>query len=156
MQYRPKGLKGPVDFRGCRMLSTFNALKALYASREITMEDLERLQAHDFIHFENRGISRSERDCLLCEVRCEPFETFLKTLTAAVFESAEVLREIVRHSGLGLEESEPAETGLLAFASPDKGVEIIASVDADGRVRIDPEDIEAEPFFRVYLRVQGF
>ena len=138
------------------MLSTFNELKAVYASREITMEDLERLQQYDFIHFENRGISRSERDCLLCEVRCEPFETLLKTLSGSEFESAEALREVVRNSGLELEESVAEEGGLLSFCSRDKCVEIIASVKNDGRVSIDPEDVEAEPFFRVYLRVQGF
>jgi hypothetical protein len=138
------------------MLSTFNALKDIYALREITMEDLDCLQQYDFIHFENKGISRSERDCLLCEVRCEPFEAFLKTVTASEFESVEKLREIVNGSGLGLEESWEEEASLLSFCSPDKCVEIVASVGGDGRVCIDPDDIEAEPFFRVYLRVQGF
>jgi len=138
------------------MLAVFNTLKAEYASREITMKELEILQRYDFIHFENRGISRSERDCLLCEVRCEPFESLLKTLSGCEFESADALREIVQSSGLGLEESETEEGSVLSFCSRDRCVEIIASVKNDGRVNIDPEDVEAEPFFRVYLRVQGF
>ncbi|MHC3994779.1 hypothetical protein ACXWTF_08100 [Thiomicrolovo sp. ZZH C-3] len=136
------------------MLSTFNALKAVYASREITMEDLDVLQQYDFIHFENRGISRSEKDCLLCEVRCEPFAAFLAAITAAVFESAEALRELVRTTGLGLLEEQSGDTALLSFYSEDKTVEIIASVASDGRVSIDPEDLEVLPFFQVYLRVQ--
>ena len=138
------------------MLSTFNELRKTYASREISMDDLERLQQYDFIHFENRGISRSERDCLLCEVRCEPFENFLKTLSVGEFESAEALREAVAASGLALEESCQDDNACLTFCSRDKCVEIIASVEADGRVSVDPEDVGVEPFFRVYLRVQGF
>ncbi|WP_345987069.1 hypothetical protein WCX18_07830 [Sulfurimonas sp. HSL1-2] len=136
------------------MLSTFNALKAVYASREITMDDLEVLQQYDFIHFENRGISRSETDCLLCEVRCEPFATFLTAITAAVFESAEVLRDMITKTGLGLFEEKSDDVALLSFMSEDKAVEIIASVAPDGSVSIDAGDIEVLPFFQVYLRVQ--
>ena len=139
-----------------QMLSVFNTLKSRYASSEITMEDLERLQEYDFIHFENRGISRSEHDCLLCEVRCEPLETLLKALKGAVFASADALRDLIRSTGLGLEECAGCDPQLLTFYSPDRRVEIVAAVDADGRVSVDPEDIEAEPFFQVYLRVQGF
>jgi hypothetical protein len=136
------------------MLSTFNALKAVYASREITMDDLEVLQQYDFIHFENRGISRSETDCLLCEVRCEPFAAFLTAITAAVFESAEVLRDMITKTGLGLFEEKSDDVALLSFMSEDKAVEIIASVAQDGSVSIDADDIEVLPFFQVYLRVQ--
>jgi len=138
------------------MLSVFNALKAEYASREITMDDLERLQQYDFIRFENRGISRSERDCLLCEVRCEPFERFLRELTSAELASPEALRELIVGAGLELEESQDGGGAMLTFCSKDKCVEIVASVETDGKVSVDPDDIEGEPFFRVYLRVQGF
>ncbi|WP_345969255.1 hypothetical protein WCX72_07755 [Sulfurimonas sp. HSL1-6] len=136
------------------MLSTFNALKSVYASREISMEDLDVLQQYDFIQFENRGISRSEKDCLLCEVRCEPFAAFLTAITAAVFDSAEALRDLVRSTGLGLLEEKSEDAALLSFYSEDKMVEIIASVADDGRVSIDPEDLEVLPFFQVFLRVQ--
>jgi len=138
------------------MLSVFNALKAEYASREITMEDLERLQQYDFIRFENRGISRSERDCLLCEVRCEPFEKFLRELTSAELSSPEALHDLIVGTGLELDESFDADGTLLTLCSKDKCVEIIASVETDGTVSVDPEDIVGEAFFRVYLRVQGF
>ena len=136
------------------MLSTFNALKSVYASREITMDDLEVLQKYDFIHFENRGISRSERDCLLCEVRCEPFAAFLERISGGDFESAEALRTLVAGSNLGLFESSGNDKALLCFCSEDKAVEIVACIEADGRVSIDPDDVEALPFFQVYLRVQ--
>jgi hypothetical protein len=138
------------------MLSVFNTLKAEFASREITMNDLERLQQHDFIHFENRGISRSERDCLLCEVRCEPFETFLERVRSSRFESADVLREFVACAALGLGEVHDDDPSVLTFGTTDGTVEIVATVQEDGSVGIDPEDIEAEPSFQVYLRVQGF
>jgi len=136
------------------MLSTFNALKSVYASREITMDDLEVLQAYEFIRFENRGISRSERDCLLCEVWCEPFAAFLQQLTRGAFASSEALRALIAKSGLGLVEMPGEDTALLSFCSEDKVLEIVACVTADGGVSVDPEDIDALPFFQVFLRVQ--
>jgi hypothetical protein len=136
------------------MLTTFNALKALYASREITMDDLEVLQAYEFIRFENRGISRSEKDCLLCEVHCEPFAEFLRNATAARFDSAAALRDLVSGAAIGLFEASCDDASLLCFRSEDNGVEIIAGIEEDGRVSIDPDDVEAVPFFRVFLRVQ--
>ncbi|MEJ2500954.1 MAG: hypothetical protein P8Y65_07510 [Campylobacterales bacterium] len=136
------------------MLSTFNALRAVYGSREITMNDLEVLQSYDFIRFENRGISRSEKDCLLCEVHCEPFAAFLHAATTSAFDSPSALRDLVRRSGLGLCERSCEDASVLQFNSEDEGVEIVASVAEDGRVSIDPDDIEAIPFFRVFLRVQ--
>lgn len=136
------------------MLSTFNALKAVYGSREITMNDLEVLQSYDFIRFENRGISRSEKDCLLCEVHCEPFAAFLHAATTSGFDSPAALRERVKRSGLGLRERPCEDASLLHFNSEDDGMEIIAGVAEDGRVSIDPDDIEVLPFFQVFLRVQ--
>jgi len=136
------------------MLTTFLALKELYESSEVTMEDLEALQTHDFIRFENKGISRSERDCLLCEVHCEPLASFLDRVTEAVFETPEALRQWIARAGLGLNEVESGDEALLSFQSGDKRVEIIASVADDGRVSIDPDDIEFLPFFQVFLRVQ--
>ena len=91
---------------------------------------------YDFIRFENRGVSRSEQDCLLCEVHCEPFAAFLKRILGAVFDSVEVLRSVVAESRLGLFESPHGNAALLCFYSEDKAVEIVASVEADGRVRI--------------------
>lgn len=136
------------------MLATFNALKDVYGSREISMDELEVLQRYDFIRFENRGISRSNRDCLLCKVECEPFAAFLKNATATVFESPAALRETIQRTGLGLNEAPCDDASLLCFKSDDEGVEIIASVDPDGQVSIAPEDIEVLPFFQVFLRVQ--
>jgi hypothetical protein len=136
------------------MLTTFNALKEIYGSREISMDDLEVLQRYDFIRFENLGISRSNRDCLLCEVECEPFAAFLKHATATVFESPAALRETIRRTGLGLHEAPCDDASLLCFKSDDEGVEIIAGVDPEGQVSITPDDVEVLPFFQVFLRVQ--
>lgn len=136
------------------MLSTFNALKAVYGSREISMDDLEVLQRYDFIRFENRGISRSNLDCLLCEVVCEPFAEFLKKATITGFPSPEAMRETVKSMELGLYEAPCGDAALLCFRSDDEEVEIIAGVEPGGRASISPDDIEAVPFFQVYLRVQ--
>lgn len=134
------------------MLSTFHALKEIYALREITMDDLEVMQQYDFIRFENRGISRSEKDCLLCEVHCEPLEALLTTLRQSILSSIEQLRTLVEKSGLNL--LEHMDNSLYIFRSEDKQVEIIAIEDENGSIIIDADDIEAEPYFRVYFRVQ--
>lgn len=134
------------------MLSTFHTLKERYASREITLEDLEALQQYNFIRFENRGISRSERDCLLCEVYCEPLEGLLASLKATVFSSLDALREQIRISRLEL--SENIEEALATYQSRDSKVEIVALLEPNGQVRIDPDDIEADAAFQVYLRIQ--
>lgn len=135
------------------MLSTFNALKATYGSQEISMDDLEVLRQYDYIRFENRGISRSNRDCILCEVVCEPFAAFLETAVSG-FASPAALREAVRSAGLGLHEVPGDDAALLCFRSDDGGVELFAGVAPDGRVSIDPDDIEVLPSFQVFLRVQ--
>lgn len=137
------------------MLTVFNALKAEYASREIALEDLEALQEYEFIHFENKGISRSDTDCLLCEVHCAPFEEFLKKVSASVFDSPSALREFVETSGLGLNEFWCDDDALMLFGSEDETMEMTASVGSDGRVSVDPDDIDALPYFQVFLRVQG-
>lgn len=134
------------------MLSTFNALKTTYGSREITMDDLEVIRRHDFIRFENRGISRSNLDCLLCEVYCDPYAQFLERAKGA-FTSSQALREVLEESALGFQEQVSEDAELLCFQSDD-GVELFASVASDGTVSIDAEDIELPPFFQVFLRVQ--
>jgi hypothetical protein len=136
------------------MLSTFNALKAVYGSREISMDDLEVLQGYEFIRFENRGISRSNLDCLLCEVVCEPFAAFLENAAASGFESPAALRETIQRSGLGLHEAPCDDASLICLKSDDEGVEIFAGIEPDGQVSIEPDDIELLPFFQVFLRVQ--
>jgi len=136
------------------MLSTFNALKATYGSQEISMDDLEVLRQYDYICFENRGISRSNRDCILCEVVCAPFAAFLEKAVASGFASPAALREAIRSAGLGLNEVLGEDAALLCFKSDDCGVELFAGVAPDGRVSIDPDDIEVLPSFQVFLRVQ--
>jgi hypothetical protein len=134
------------------MLTTFHALKEIYASREITMDDLEVMQQYDFIRFENRGISRSETDCLLCEVHCMPLEGLLESLKTTVFDSIQNVRRSIAHSGLNL--IEHIDGALYTFQSEDKQIEILATKHENGTVHIDIDDIEAEPLFQVYLRVQ--
>ncbi|MBD3800926.1 MAG: hypothetical protein IE886_05645 [Campylobacterales bacterium] len=75
-------------------------------------------------------------------------------ITAVVFESAEVLRDMITKTGLGLFEEKSDDVALLSFMREDKAVEIIASVASDGSVSIDVDDIEVLPFFQVFLRVQ--
>lgn len=138
------------------MLTTFNALRERYASREITMEELGTLQTYGFVRFENRGISRSNTDCLLCEIYCEPLEAFLESACTKVFDSVADFRHAVGTSGLGLSESAAFDGESLFYGSEDGSVEMTAWVDEDGYVRLDMDDVEALPYFQVFLRVQGF
>lgn len=135
------------------MISTFYALKAQYASNEITMADLDTMQQYAFIRFENRGISRSETDCLLCEVHCEPLEELLLYIKNGMEKTAECLKSKVEELGLALSASMD-EASLLTLRSTNDLVEIIATVDDDGAISVDTDDITAESVFQVYLRVQ--
>lgn len=137
------------------MLTTFIGLRGQYASREITMEDLGVLNGYDCIRFENRGVSRSNLECLLCEVYCEPLEAFLKSAVEKVYDSAAAFRDAVIATGLGLIETVSDDGACIAFASADESMEMVAVVDEAGRVRVDPEDIDAVPYFQVFLRIQG-
>jgi hypothetical protein len=133
------------------MLAIYNALRSVYASSEITMEDLHVLQKYDFIRFENRGISRSNRDCLLCEVYCEPFATFLQKADNAIFDSPEALRKFIKESGIGLVEALCTDGEIFIFLSEDKEIEVSAVLE-NGKISID--EIEVLPYFQVFLRVQ--
>ena len=135
------------------MISTFYALKAQYASNEITMADLDAMQQFAFIRFENRGISRSQTDCLLCEVHCEPLEELLLYIKNGMEKTQECLRTKIKELGLVFTAS-IEDASLLTLRSTNDLVEIIATVDEKGAILVDMDDITAESVFQVYLRVQ--
>lgn len=137
------------------MLSTFNQLKKEYASATISMNDLKALEKYDFIRFENKGISRSQLNSLLCEVICQPFGNFQKTLTSTIFDSEKSFREYIEKTDIGLYEEPSSDSSLVCFKSKDKQAEIIAVVEENGEVSVDAEDIEFTPLFQVYLQIQA-
>jgi len=136
------------------MLSTFLTLKNKYESKELLIDDLKVLQQHPFIGFENKGISRSNLDCLLCEVICLPYAKFLKQAISIGFESLAAMNEYITLNGLGLIIRDCDDTSLICFTNHHKQVEIYASVDSVGRIGIEADDIELQANFQVFLRVQ--
>lgn len=137
------------------MLSTFNQLKKEYASATISMDELKEIEKYGFVRFENKGISRSQLNSLLCEVIYQPFDTFQKTLISTIFDSTKSFREYIEKTDIGFYEESSDDKSLLCFKSKDKQAEIIAVVQDNGQVSVDAEDIEFTPLFQVYLQIQA-
>ena len=137
------------------MITEFYRIKEAYGSKEITMDDLKDIQASGIVSFENRGISRTNRDCLLCEIRFDRLIELLGTLTAAPFDSPERLKKQIENSGISLSAQSGESDGLIVFADKAARVEVIAQVNGDGRVSVEADDIDAVTSFQVFLRVQG-
>jgi len=136
------------------MISEFHRLKEAYGSKEITMDDLKTIQAGDIVSFENHGISRTNKACLLCEIRFDRLDELLGTLTAAPFSSPQKLREYVESAKLPLSVQEREEEGLIIFSDAGSHVEIIAQLNSDGTVSVEADDIDAVTSFQVFLRIQ--
>ncbi len=135
------------------MISTFAQLKKQYASKEITMDDLKRIQSSGIISFVNEGISRSNRDCLQCVITFERWNDLIAGITGRSFSDIETLNRYIEASKLGLS-GEPDE-GMVTYCDVEKRVEVIATIADDQSVRVDLEDVEAESSFQVFLRVQN-
>lgn len=133
------------------MIAEFNRLKSRYASQELTMEDLQTLQNSTLVSFTNHGISRTNRDCLLCDVHFDAFIRLKTTLTAQTFESVDVYCNYMESSELQLQRQE-SDADIIVYECDN--VEIIAAVESDGVVRVDADDIEGVDRFEVFLRVQ--
>ena len=136
------------------MITEFYRIKEAYGSKEITMDDLKDIQASGIVSFENRGISRTNRDCLLCEIRFDRLIELLGTLTAAPFDSPERLKKQIENSGISLSAQSGESDGLIVFADKAARVEVIAQVNGDGTVSVEADDIDAVTSFQVFLRVQ--
>ena len=136
------------------MISEFYRLKAVYGSKEITMDDLKTIQAGGIVSFENRGISRTNRECLLCEIRFDRLTELLRVLTAAPFDSPECLKKQIENSGILLSAQSGESDGLIVFTDEDAHIELIAQVNSEGRVSVEADDIDAVTSFQVFLRVQ--
>ena len=136
------------------MISEFYRLKAVYGSKEITMDDLKDIQAGGIVSFENCGISRTNRECLLCEIRFDRLIALIGTLTVAPFDSTERLKKQIENSGILLSAQSGESDGLIVFTDEDAHIELIAQVNSEGRVSVEADDIDAVTSFQVFLRVQ--
>lgn len=136
------------------MISQFHRLKDTYESKEITMDDLKMIQAGGIVSFENRGISRTNKSCLLCVIRFDRLSDLVTTLTSTPFSSAQKLMEHVENTRLPLSMQSSEDEGLIIFTDPGSHVEIIAQVNSDGTVSVEADDIDAVTSFQVFLRIQ--
>ncbi len=60
MHYRVKGLK---------MIERFREIKDIYASKEVSMDELQVIHESGVVTMDNHGVSRSKKDCLMCRIR---------------------------------------------------------------------------------------
>ncbi len=142
------------DIERCGMISAFYRLKEVYGSREITMDDLRDIQVSGIVSFENCGISRTNRECLLCEIRFDRLIALIGKLTAAPFDSPESLKKQIENSGILLSAQSGGSDGLIVFTDEAAHIELIAQVDSEGRVSVEAGDIDAVTSFQLFLRVQ--
>lgn len=136
------------------MISEFHRLKEAYASKEITMDDLKTIQSSGIVSFENHGISRTNKTCLLCEIRFDRLDELVGTLPATLFSSPQKLMEHVENAKLPLSVQSSEGEGLIVFSDTGSHVEIIAQHNSDGTVTVDADDIDAVSSFQVFLRIQ--
>ncbi len=133
------------------MIAEFNRLKSRYASQELTMEDLQTLQNSTLVSFTNHSISRTNRDCLLCDVHFDAFIRLKTALTDRIFQNVDAYCNYMDSSELQLQRQE-SDADIVVYECDN--VEIIAAVDSDGVVSVDADDIEGTECFEVFLRVQ--
>jgi len=136
------------------MISEFHRLKEAYGSKEITMDDLKTIQSGGIVSFENRGISRTNKACLLCEIRFDRLDDLVTALTSTSFSSPHMLTEHIANAQLPLSVQHSVEEGLIIFTDPGSHVEIIAQLNSDGTVSVEADDIDAVTSFQVFLRIQ--
>jgi len=133
------------------MIRRFMQLEQRYASQEVSLDDLKVIQASELVSFDNRGISRSKKDCLLCEIHFETLQELITKLTSTRFPSIDDLDACINESGLLLVKE--YEDDCLSYVDEDKEVEIIATICEDGSIIVDKDDVEALYAFSVYLRI---
>jgi len=134
------------------MIARFMRLEEIYASKEISMDDLKVIQASKLVSFDNQGVSRSNKDCLLCKIRFDKLHDLIHKLTHTKFSSIHAVDRCIKESRLML--IKEYDSDCLSYADEDKHIEIIATIGKDGSVLVDKDDIEAIHTFSVFLRIQ--
>jgi len=125
-----------------------------YSSKEVQMKELHLIESSGIVSFDNQGISHSNRDCLLCVLTCIDLARFKKELSHCVFDSYDKYEAFIRTSGFDLQLSSESDDDYVIHRSADGFYEVACSIEQDGSVSIDTEDIKLQERFNVYLRVQ--
>lgn len=134
------------------MIQTFSNLKKQYASKEISINELKSIESSGIVSFVNDGISRSNKDCLMCIIAFAAMKELVEEITSRDFPNIETLQAYINASMPEL--SGVQEEGMMIFRDKEHRVEIIATIADDLSVTVDGEDVMAETSFQVFLRVQ--
>lgn len=135
-------------------METFAALYENYASKEIDFETLKQIEASGLVRLENHGISRSQKNALLCKVYFEPLEKLLSSIVSKRFHTAAELESALKVSKLSFEKSDDIDNNLIVYTAASEKIEIIADVAPDGSVCVGDDGVEAYSTFNLYLHVQ--
>ncbi len=76
------------------MLQRCEELVRTYGSQEVGMAELRSIEKSGLVSFENRGISRSDTDCLLCVVTFIDLARFKHELLTCRFDSLLHMRSL--------------------------------------------------------------
>lgn len=135
------------------MYERFVNAKETYESKEMTLDELKILQGELDITFENHGVSRSNNNHLLCSIIYMPLLKLQQRLRQHV-ESETEFRQLMEQVLCGGEYDCKKEEDLLSYETKDALVDVVVSLDAAGRVVVEPDDIMITSHFDVFLRVQ--
>lgn len=136
------------------MLKRIKELIDTYGSQEVGMSELRSIEKSGLVSFENRGISRSDTDCLLCVVTFTDLARFKQELLTRRFDSLQRYETFIAESGFALYKEASGDTSYVTHRCKDGFYEIACSIEEDGRVEVDSEEIRLHECFNIYLRVQ--
>jgi len=136
------------------MLHRCEELIRTYGSQEVGMSELRRIEQSGLVSFENRGISRSDTDCLLCVVTFNDLARFKQELLSCRFDSFEQYEKFIEASGFTLYKEASEDKSYVVHKCENGFYEIACSIEEDGRVEVDSEEIRLHECFNIYLRVQ--
>lgn len=136
------------------MLKMFKELIGQYSSQELGMEALKELEKSGLVSFDNQGISRSNTDCLLCVVSFNKLVQFKNELLSCHFDSYRKYEAFIEASGFAFEKVSGDDKAYVVHSAEEGFFEIACSIEDDGNVEVESEDIKLQEKFNVYLRVQ--
>lgn len=136
------------------MLHRCEELIRTYGSQELNMPELRHIEKSGLVSFENMGISRSDTDCLLCVVTFTDLARFKHELLSCRFDSFERYEKFIADSGFTLHKEVSEDKTYVTHKSESGFYEIACSIEEDGRVEIDCDEIRLHECFNIYLRVQ--
>lgn len=135
-------------------MDNFTDLYNRYASQEIDFETLKQIEASGIVRFENHGISRSNKNALLCKVYFAPLEKLLNSIISKRFSNTDDLEKLLNESKIDFQISQEQSENRIIYSSLSEKIELIADIATDGSICIDKDGVEACTVFNLFLHVQ--